>query len=490
MPIAKKRETKPIKMDPVLYFRNFNDNHYTLALMVVMPSGAQPLPLCIGDDHRTPPVKLYSRCEKSIWQYTFTVDLERVGSNLTYRIGPQTWPLSAPSLPQLRIAFTSCNGDIHDKLGNDDSQRNERWRHLADQHAARPFHLLIQGGDQLYADAVWQEVPALAAWRQLDPDAQLQAAWTPEMADAAADFYFARYCHLWSQPDLAPLLASIPSLMIWDDHDIFDGWGSHSPELQRCPVFQGLYAVAREFFALFQLGTVSKALPDMFGDPDGGHFGHAVTLGEIGIILADLRSERTQNRVMGGLGWAWLQQTLKQMASCQHILFISSVPVVHLDWSIPERFLSAMQWFRNYHDDIRDQWRSRGHLDEWRRLVTTLMDFSDDTQTRVTILSGEIHLGALGLLERNDTRIYQLVSSGIVHHPPSPLVASLFDLWGCLPGATPNATTARLRPMPSLKKRFLVARNWLSLDYNETSFQAIWHAEGDNDDIRLQLWAK
>ncbi len=458
--------TTPIDMGPVLYVRNLTDAQYTLAAIVVTPSGSPPSSLCVGHDDHVPPVMLYSRCGKAIWQYTFTVDLGSTGPNLTYAIGQQTWPLCAPSLPRLRIAFTSCNGEVHDKLGAGDPLRNERWRHLAAEHAANPFHLLIQGGDQLYADDVWREVSALAAWQKLDEDAQQQADWTPEMAEAAADFYFDRYCQLWSQPDLAPLLASIPSLMIWDDHDIFDGWGSHAPGLQRCPVFQGLWSVAREFFALFQLGTVSKALPDMFGDPDGRHFGHAVILGEVGIILADLRAERTQDRVMGGLGWAWLQQTLKQMASCRQVLFISSMPVVHLDWSAPERVLTRMQWFRKYHDDIRDQWRSHGHLDEWQRLVTVLLDFAAHTHTQLTILSGEIHLGSLGLIERGDTRIYQLVSSGIVHHPPPAMVARLFGWWSRLPGAAPDATTVRLCPMPNLNTRFLAARNWLALDFD------------------------
>lgn len=40
--------------------------------------------------------------------------------------------------------------------------------------------------------------------------------------------------------------------MMWDDHDIFDGWGSYPPELQNCPVFSGIFFVARKFYLLFQ----------------------------------------------------------------------------------------------------------------------------------------------------------------------------------------------------------------------------------------------
>ncbi|HPE71554.1 MAG TPA: hypothetical protein PK018_05160 [Candidatus Competibacter sp.] len=40
-------------------------------------------------------------------------------------------------------------------------------------------------------------------------------------------------------------MASIPSIAMWDDHDIFDGWGSYDEERQNCPVYQGIYPIAR-----------------------------------------------------------------------------------------------------------------------------------------------------------------------------------------------------------------------------------------------------
>ncbi len=31
--------------------------------------------------------------------------------------------------------------------------------------------------------------------------------------------------------------------MTWDDHDIFDGWGSYPPVMQNCEVFQAVWRV-------------------------------------------------------------------------------------------------------------------------------------------------------------------------------------------------------------------------------------------------------
>lgn len=46
------------------------------------------------------------------------------------------------------------------------------------------------------------------------------------------------YCEHFSTPEWAAALASIPFHFSWDDHDIFDGWGSYPDYLQKSAVFQ------------------------------------------------------------------------------------------------------------------------------------------------------------------------------------------------------------------------------------------------------------
>ena len=54
----------------------------------------------------------------------------------------------------------------------------------------------------------------------------------------------------------------LQQVMTWDDHDIFDGWGSYAMELQFCPVFQGVFFFARKFFCLFQQHTTPERIYD------------------------------------------------------------------------------------------------------------------------------------------------------------------------------------------------------------------------------------
>jgi hypothetical protein len=414
----------------VLCFRGLDERCWRLSALLVLEGDGPPPPLeAAAAEGPVSACLLARRCGRSLWRYDFGLPLAAAEHAAEYRIGDESWRVRLPALGgPLRIAFTACNGEEDERTGKAGPDRNRLWRKLHAEHVRAPFHLLLHGGDQLYADSVWREVPALAAWRRLPARRRLAAPFTPEMAEAVADYYFARYCWLWEQPELAPLLPAIPSLMMWDDHDIFDGWGSHDPEWQACPVFRGIYAAAREQFALFQLAARPDRLPAPgFSDPGGAQFGWSYRLlDQVGVIAPDLRSERSLDRVMGEAGWRAFETMLDGLAGCRHVLLLSSVPLLNAHEPLIERLYEALPSYQYFQLDLRDQWRSIFHRDEWLRLLRRLLAFAERTGARVTALSGEIHLGALAAAEHAGTKIYQLTSSGIVHPPPAaPIVAFL-----------------------------------------------------------------
>jgi hypothetical protein len=464
----------------VLLFRGARDRRLALSALVGVAAGHEPPPLEIAK-RSVPPRHLAERRGRSLWRYDFFLRQDTDDRGSEYRIGRQSWRVHPPpGHGALRLAFTACNGSEQGDAWESLEARNERWLHLATVHAERPFQLLLQGGDQLYADPIWHDVPGLSQWRRLPWWRRPQTPFPPALAEAVADDYFQRYWWLWTQPQLAPLLASVPSLMMWDDHDIFDGWGSWQPKWQQCPVFQGVWAAAREHFALFQLGARADDLPDGFADRRGGHFGWAYRIGDIGIVAPDLRSERTRERVLGEAGWRALRAALERMAGCRHVLLLSSMPLVTCDLRALERLLNLIPGHQNWEDDLVDQWPSRAHWAEWERLLRELVAFSDDSGTGVTSLSGEIHLGALGLIESRGTRIHQLTSSGIVHPPPPAKAVRVLEWVGAWTTRLAPDLTTRLLPLPGRGQRFLRARNWLELELSpDTGLTATWHSEAD-----------
>src|SRR3546814_3583168 len=84
---------------------------------------------------------------------------------------------------------------------------------------------------------------------------------------------FRRYLELYSQPQMAWMVARVPTLAMWDDHDICDGWGSLPHERMDSPLGRSLFEVAREFFLLFQQGVAADDYPPAFPDRSGGSLG-------------------------------------------------------------------------------------------------------------------------------------------------------------------------------------------------------------------------
>jgi hypothetical protein len=465
-------------LGPVLHFRGARDQAWQLCALVGTDAGESPAALETADD-RLVPEFLATRCGRSLWRYEFALPLAAAPAAHAYRIGPARWPVWLPAADgPLHLAYTACNGSERGDAWRDGELRNERWLHLASVHAARPFHLMVQGGDQLYADPIWQDVPGLKAWRAQPWWRRRPAPFPPALADAVGDAYFRHYCWQWGQPQLAPLLACIPSLMMWDDHDIFDGWGSWSQRWQQCPTFQGVWRAAREHFALFQLAARPDALPAAFSDPDGGHFGWAHRIGGIGIVCPDLRSERSRRQVLGPAGRRALSAALAGMADCRQVLLVSTMPLVNPNLKLLELAFELTPGHQTWQDDLVDQWPSHAHWDEWADLLHELVAFSATHGVGVASVSGEIHLGALGVIERGATRIHQLTSSGIVHPVPPAWGVALMERAAARSLHPAPDLTARLLPLPGLGRRFLPARNWLELELAGPTLAATWHGEG------------
>lgn len=479
-------------MGPLLFFRGATPTHWNLSVVAVAPADQEPQPLRPTAGAEVDAVELARHDSKVLWRYEFALPLDADGQG--YRLGDGSWRVNLPRPgAELRINYSACNGVPFEDAAGEDPARNERWRHLAGEHARDPFHLMLQGGDQLYADTIWPEVPELRDWQDLPAEGRRARPFTETMRRHVDAYYFTRYVELWSQDDVAPLVASIPSLMMWDDHDIFDGWGSYEDEEQACPVYQGIWRSARRAFALFQLGAAPDSLPDGFADRAGSHFGYAYDLGRIGIIAPDLRSQRSIGRIMNEDAWRWLQASLEALSGCRHILLMSSVPVVHADLSLLERFtvlerlISRLSAIGGYRDDLRDQWNSLGHKEEWRRLAAHLAAFAAHSKVHVTVLSGEVHVAALGVIEGHDARVTQLTSSGIVSPVPPPPLMWLFELMGRHVMRVVPGVRARMVPLPGRKRRYLGRRNWLALDQRQDDrIDAAWWAEGEDQPIKVR----
>lgn len=346
-------------------------------------------------------------------------------------------------------------------------------------------------------------------WADLWHSKQVAAKWSRKLEKQVDEYFTQLYVQRWNQAGPREMLQSIPYVAMWDDHDITDGWGSYPQDLHECDVYQNLFRLATRYYRLFQQQLAEdevhpSAVPNQ--SPQAKGFSLAYSgLGEVAFLVPDLRSERHPDlQIAGGFSptqiaseytwdaiFAWLDQL--DTSQHKHLIVYSSLPVAYLDLNAAEVALNALPGQWELEDDLRDHWRSKPHRDERQRLIKRLLNFSAKG-TRVTIVSGDVHVAAAAVIESSLPQhgngagaIFQLVSTGIVHTPPPAVAVYFMEKFGAGEEVIEYGVKARMLPI-GFKGHYLVPeRNWLSLEPDgKGRIWANWHVEG-HDHLLTQV---
>lgn len=464
---------------PILFLRAATAERVDLAVLSIARGDAAPGPVQteLGTFDPAPLV----RCAGQVaWRHDIALPAR---SDAWYAFGGDRYAVNADFVGDLRLAYASCNGQEHGDAARDDAERNAMWHRLAEQNRDRPYQLLLHGGDQIYADELVNAHPASAGW-PFDLPAALE---DPDgVREALFAAYFDHYARQYSAPDFADLAARVPSLAMWDDHDISDGWGSLPQEILESPVGRILFEVARAAFLLFQFGCGPGEVPAICPDRTGRSLSFVVPLPGLTIIAPDLRSERQPERVMGAQGWEVLTGALDAVNGA-HVLLMSSVPALGPRLSILERLIPFVPKLRHYEDDLRDQWQSRAHRAEWQRFLSKALAVHDRADCAVTVLSGEIHLATHATMAGASGALHQLVASGIAHPAPPRAYARGLGALASLGEAPLKGHAIRISGVPGYGSRYAAERNYLVLERRARAWSALWELEGSGRSERLAI---
>ena len=301
-----------------------------------------------------------------------------------------------------RIALLSCNGFTEVP---EPGRRLAMWQRLATAIEAGEVDLVIHAGDQVYADELVVEHEA-------------------DGYDALLDGYRRLYVAAWSEPEIARVLTSVPNIMMWDDHDICDGWGSNDND--QLPERAHVFAAARRAFSEFQASHNPPALGD-------GSFGCATSHGDVSVALLDMRSNRAypEGRILGADQRDQLARWLAALApETRRVLLVVGTPLVH---AAILRAAVVPRWMRVYDDlgsDFRDAWVSPNNQAECTALVELCSAFlRSRPDVDLTILAGDVHVGTIGCIDTaaDGPQIWQVTSSGISTPPPDVVSSWLLE---------------------------------------------------------------
>ena len=410
---------------------------------------------------------------------TYNILNNNTDSNTTDAFNRDSWSFYVPSSTEKpKFAYASCNGFSSPDLLAKTDEPYLLWDKLIDQHDNEPFSILIMGGDQVYADELWSKVKELEEWSRLNMNDKMKRKATKAMIRNLDTFYESLYLKKWSDEQMSLCLATIPTVMMWDDHDIFDGWGSYPQELLDCDVYQNIFKTAKKYFEIFQIRSLKN---QTLLTKDRTHFSFALKFRNYHILGLDNRTQRSIYQVMGNDQWKDLNTYLDENILNDNLLVLSAVPVVYRDFSLTENLVDFTSWQEELTDDLKDHWRAKEHQGERMRLIMRLFMNIEKRKvskrnTRTVILSGDVHVGSLGVINdhKNQNKIHQVVSSGIVHTPPSYVewlgITSITNDNNEYLNEDKTIETSMLTPIGSAK--YLRVRNFVTI--NEGTDEKLW----------------
>ncbi len=124
------------------------------------------------------------------------------------------------------FGFFSCHMPYKTTLFGRTKVVNEQmwdyFREMLSRHNRKDLRFVLAGGDQVYSDGV----ETLSIWNFLKRVMRREGDNLLPDIEEMITWYRDIYRGYWGFPALREVFSSFPTYMIWDDHEIADGWGS------------------------------------------------------------------------------------------------------------------------------------------------------------------------------------------------------------------------------------------------------------------------
>jgi hypothetical protein len=415
-------------------------------------------------------------------------DLES-GSTTPYEVhldGRRVWPPEESAFPPsrirtpgegqpFRIAFGSCRYAKPSTVDPTEGIPPDALDGYAARVAALPESdwpdALVFLGDQVYADEL---TPVTRRWLSLHRG-------EPAPADAEVnDFeeYTQLYAESWSDPQVRWLLSTVPSSMIFDDHEMIDDWntsaawrreitgqdwwagrisgglvsywvyqhlGNLSPqELAENTTWQAILGMAEDDPTrdaepmLREMAELADAEPATIRWSFVRHWGGAR------LIMIDSRAgrvlEERHRRMLDEEEFDWVEAAMRRSVEegVQHLIIGTSLP-----WLLPHAIHSIERWNETLNVRHEGRWRGRlaekvrqaADLEHWsafghsferlgRALTAVARGDHGPAPATALVVSGDVHHAyAAELVRPGDltARVHQLTVSPLHNQAPHPI---------------------------------------------------------------------
>lgn len=418
------------------------------------------------------------------------------GSTTPYEVrldGVRVWPPDGSAFPPsrirtpgragaFRIAFGSCRyatpSAVASSAGIPPDALDSYAARIATQPEDQWPDALVLLGDQVYADELTH---GTTSWLQLRRKRHgSPAASAPDGQVADYEEYTRLYAESWSDPQVRWLLSTIPSSMVFDDHEIIDDWNTSaawrravtgqdwwtdriSGGLASYWVYQHLGNLSPQELAENTTWQAIQGLAEGPGstdrdaepmlrelalradtEPAGIRWSFVRHWGDARLIMIDSRAGRVLDeqarRMLDDDEFHWVEAAMRRAVGegVEHLIIGTSLP-----WLLPHAIHAIERW--NETLNVRHQGRRRGRLAEkvrqaadlehWaafgnsfdrlgRALTSVARGEHGRAPATALVLSGDVHHAyAAELVAPGDlqARVHQLTVSPLHNQAPHPL---------------------------------------------------------------------
>lgn len=365
-----------------------------------------------------------------------------------------------PSRP-VRLVFGSCRSPgtvvVRDPTGSGEDVLVAFARRMALLPASDWPDALLMLGDQVYADDT-SDASARAFARRRDVTR------APYTQVATFEEYTMLYREAWGEPTIRWLLSTVPSSMIFDDHDVIDDWNTSASwrrEMQRTSWWQKRIVAALSSYWVYQhLGNLDpdalrhdplyaevQRLPDgeeplrrfaveADAAADRGGEGEPATrwsfrrdFGGTRVLFIDSRAGRilagNRRAIVGDAEFAWIEAQVED-GPFDHLVIATSLP-----WLLPRALHDLESWDEALAAGRRGRALARGA--EWLRRAVDLEHWAAFRESfdRLARLIVRVGTGAHGAPPPATISVI----SGDVHHTyvseahfPAPMESRVYQL--------------------------------------------------------------
>lgn len=399
------------------------------------------------------------------FRYDIELPLSNVEQMVKYKLDDVWRPHYRFYIPSKTTNFNSisysCNGF---SLNVDTTSfQGSLWFDILNKHAKVHYNVMLGGGDQIYSDGIKVYCEKVKEWAQTTNLVKKFATKVDdEFQKQLKEFYLNEYLEWYgyghwrgstpkskcTQKCFPIAMATIPSVNIWDDHDIIDGFGSYSHNFMKTDAFSSIGKAAYKYYMLFQhhvsvteqkayledpVWIIGKNPSPYIEEPSHSLFTRVgPTMGLLGL---DCRTERKLKEIVSDATYDVVFSRLAAEAKkskMDHLLVMLGVPIAYprmvlMEWLFSSPMLAPIRGLARKRiigsglvnefngdiellDDLNDHWCARHHKKERNGFIARLQDFGAKYGIRITILSGDVHLASVGrfMSKRHRNHLFSL----------------------------------------------------------------------------------